>query len=447
MLSKSENEHLTDLLTEIIHKHKTGTPIGIYSVCSSHPYVLEAAMQQALNDDSLLLIESTSNQVDQFGGYTGMTPGDFVRYARDICERMHFPAERMVLGGDHLGPNVWQDQPAETAMRHAVDQVEAYIRAGYMKIHLDASMRCADDPSDRALETEVIAERAALLCEHSEAAAERISSKPVYIIGTEVPIPGGAQEALDVLKPTNVSDLKATIDITKMTFYKRNLQDAWKRVIAVVVQPGVEFGDDTVAEYDRNSARELTGFISGHNSLVFEAHSTDFQRQKSLQEMVEDHFAVLKVGPWLTFAMREAVFSLASIEQEMSSIRKGWTLSQIRPVLESVMQQHPGHWMKHYHGEKEAQAFARRYSYSDRIRYYWPMHEVHQALHRLIQNLSSYTIPGTLLSQYLPAQYWAVREKIIQASPEDLIRHKIREVLQMYASATGQTRSYAGSYS
>ncbi|NQT23813.1 D-tagatose-bisphosphate aldolase, class II, non-catalytic subunit [candidate division KSB1 bacterium] len=428
------------MLKEIINTHKQGKPVGIYSVCSSNPYVMEAAMQQAQKDDSVLLIESTSNQVDQFGGYTGMKPVDFVDYVKKCSKRMQFPFERIILGGDHLGPNVWQDQSAEKAMSFALEQVEAYVKAGYSKIHLDSSMRCADDPGDNgsALSTETIAERAALLCERSEKAAIDQTSKPVYIIGTEVPVPGGAHEDLDVLKPTSIIDLAETIEITKEAFYNKHLEAAWDRVIAVVVQPGVEFSDTTVVEYDPNSAKELSLFIIQNEQMVFEAHSTDYQRKESLREMVEDHFAILKVGPALTYAMREAVFALASIEEELNPLRKAWTLSRIRVALENIMLENPKYWVKHYHGNEDDQGFARKYSYSDRIRYYWPIPEIETALTQLVKNLSTIEIPLTLLSQTMPNQYWAVRNGLIKASPEDLIRHKVGEVLQMYASATEQ---------
>lgn len=54
-----------------------GNPFSLYSVCSAHPLVLKAAVDQALADQSPLLVEATSNQVNQFGGYTGMRPAAF----------------------------------------------------------------------------------------------------------------------------------------------------------------------------------------------------------------------------------------------------------------------------------------------------------------------------------------------------------------------------------
>ena len=429
---------MNDNLIKIIEAHKSGKSIGICSICSSNRYVLEAAIMQAKKDSTDLLIESTSNQVDQLGGYSGMTPRNFVAYVSGICEKTDFPFERVILGGDHLGPNVWRNQPAKQAMNLAKDQIKAYVEAGYTKIHLDTSMCCADDPGDEdsALKTEIIAERTAELCHVSEQASNDNQNKPLYIIGTEVPMPGGAQEKLNELMPTSVDDLKETIEITQKAFYAKNLHSAWERVIGVVVQPGVEFDESDVIEYDRKKARHLSQFIEYHNHLVFEAHSTDYQPREKLKEMVADHFAILKVGPALTFAFREAIFALAQMEQEYFAGRRQVTPSNVLTVIAKVMRENPKHWQQHYHGDEAELQFARKYSFSDRIRYYWPNPKIDHALKNLINNLKENPLPLSLLSQYLPNQYWALRNGEIWNDSEDLIHHKIGEILKHYAYAT-----------
>ena len=431
---------MNDVLIKIIDAHKSGQSVGICSVCSANRYVLEAAMVQAKANNTGLLIESTSNQVDQFGGYSGMMPQDFVTYVSKIAGKMNFPVKRVILGGDHLGPNVWQNQAAEQGMNLARDQIKAYLEAGYTKIHLDTSMRLADDPGGEgsALDTAIIAERAADLCSLAEQIGEKNSSKPRYVIGTEVPIPGGAREDLSELMPTSVAELEQTIEITRKAFYARNLRSAWDRVIAVVVQPGVEFDDSHVIEYDRTKARPLSKFIENFDQILYEAHSTDYQRKEKLKQMVEDHFAILKVGPALTFSFREAVFALAQMEQEYFATKHGFANSDILTVIERVMTEKPDYWRKHYFGDKAARQFARKYSFSDRIRYYWFDPEVDRSLKKLINNLKENPLPLSLLSQYLPNQYWAVRAGEIRNDPEDLIHHKIGEILKDYAYATDQ---------
>ena len=194
---------MSRLLLDTVRRHKGGETAGVYSVCSAHPFVLEAAVLQTMEDGGYLLVEATSNQVDQLGGYTGMKPTDFRGLVLDIAGRHGLPEERIVLGGDHLGPNRWQGLPSEEAMAHADDLIEAYVSAGFSKIHLDCSMPCADDHG--ALGDEVVASRAARLAAVAEGAAmqARGSSDLLYVVGTEVPVPGGAHEMLEKLTPTS----------------------------------------------------------------------------------------------------------------------------------------------------------------------------------------------------------------------------------------------------
>lgn len=414
-------------LLEIVAAQKRGQARGIPSVCSANPWVLAAACQQARQ--SPLLVEATCNQVNQFGGYTGMTPQDFADFIHNILESNGLPFDRLILGGDHLGPSPWQDESAASAMHKAAEMVEAYVYAGYTKIHLDASMPCVDDAASRPLPPEVSASRAADLC----AAAETVAgtSKPVYVIGTEVPVPGGARAGHEGLVVTDPDEARQTIDLFRQTFEQRGLDGAWVRVIALVVQPGVEFGADEIHTYDREKARGLSRMIESVPGMVYEAHSTDYQLPVHLKQLVEDHFAILKVGPALTFAFREAVFALAHIEREWLA-GKGVVLSNLVETAEQVMLAEPKDWQKYYPGTPIEQAFARKYSRSDRIRYYWPRPDLQTALQRLFANLSNCPAPLSLLSQYLPAQYARVRQGMLENTPQALVQDRIRNVLREY---------------
>lgn len=425
----------------VVERNRRKEPVGIYSVCSANVWVLEAAMRQALADQSVLSIESTSNQVNQFGGYTGMTPAQFEAFVRSIAQRVGFPEEQILLGSDHLGPYPWRKEPAKTALEKACGLVRDSVLAGYTKIHLDASMACGDDASE-ALDAEVIGERAAIIGEVAEKTRAELpadSPAPLYIIGTEVPTPGGEQGPGEPPAVTRVEDAQTTLDTFRAAFVKHGIEDAWQRVVGLVVQPGVEFGDDTVFGYDRNQARSLVDHLPKSPVLVYEAHSTDYQSPAALRELVEDHFAILKVGPWLTFAFREAVFALSAIERELLVNRGGVTLSRVPEALEKAMLANPAYWRPYYHGDESDLHFARRYSYSDRSRYYWPDPGVQQELKTLVANLSANTPPVTLLSQYLPEQYDAVRAGTIRNDPASLIDDRIRKVLRIYAEACGNT--------
>jgi D-tagatose-1,6-bisphosphate aldolase subunit GatZ/KbaZ len=440
--TQSRSVSSTERLAALLQENHDGRAVGVYSICSANRYVLEAGMHQAQQDRSLLLIESTSNQVNQFGGYTGQTPSDFARFVRGLAGANGFPEERIVLGADHLGPHVWRQESAEAAIEKACELARESVLAGYTKIHLDASMPCADDAGDRnrPLRDEVVSERAARICRAAEAAHETSPAhlpKPIYVIGTEVPIPGGELQATGAPEITKLQDLERTIEIAKSTFARHGLHSAWKRTVAIVVQPGVEFGNDAVFAYDPSQTASLTRFAREGWQGIYEAHSTDYQSGTALGKMVADHFAILKVGPWLTFAFREAVFALAAMEEEWFSGRSNVQLSRVRETLEQAMLRNPTHWRSYYQGDENALRLARKYSYSDRARYYWPQPEVDAALERMLANLSMEKLPVSLISQYLPQQAAMMREGRLGFAPAQWIGSKIEEVLRLYAAACG----------
>ncbi len=416
----------------IVQQHKSGQQTGIYSVCSAHPLVIEAALRQALDNNSLILIEATSNQVDQFGGYTGMTPADFYQYVIALANKLEFPIEKLILGGDHLGPNRWQDQNADVAMANADVLIEHYVAAGFKKIHLDCSMSCADDPIP--LTDEIVAERAARLAVIAENTAIKCfgSSDIVYVVGTEVPVPGGAAEELSTVEVTHPEAARKTLECHRAAFEKAGVGSCFQRVIGLVVQPGVEFDHTGIIDYQSEKAQALSQVVNDYPHLVFEAHSTDYQTDNAYKQLVNDHFAILKVGPALTFAMREGLYSLCDIENTMYPAEQR---SCLREKMEQLMCDSPNFWQKYYHGDAAQQRFARVYSFSDRIRYYWPEPTIVAAINTLFSNLSQKTIPLPLLSQFLPHQFHQVREGQVAATPEMLVIAKIREVLSTYAAA------------
>jgi D-tagatose-1,6-bisphosphate aldolase subunit GatZ/KbaZ len=418
-------------LADTVSRHKAGEAVGIYSVCSAHPTVVEAAMVQAAADNSYVLIEATSNQVDQFGGYTGMRPPDFRDMVLAIADERDFPRERVVLGGDHLGPNRWQHETASAAMDNADTLIAAYVEAGYAKIHLDCSMPCADDPT--VLDDEIVAQRTARLMRIAEDAAHRTGAgAPMYVIGTEVPVPGGAHETLGTLTPTPADRARRTIAAHRAAFEEQGLDDVWPRVMALVVQPGVEFDHLHVIDYQRDATVELRHVLDDEDHLVFEAHSTDYQRPAQLRELVEDHWAVLKVGPGLTFAMREALFGLALIENELLPRT---SRSNLIEVIERRMLAEPAQWQGYYEGDPQTQRMARRYSYSDRLRYYWADAEVDGARRTLLANLDRVGIPMPLISQFLPYQYDRIRAGELEPVAQSLVIDRVRDAMRPYARA------------
>ncbi len=418
-------------LLEVTRRHRGGVPVGIYSVCSAHPLALRAALEHARDMGSHALIEATSNQVNQEGGYTGLKPAQFRTRVLELADACGLARERVLLGGDHLGPNPWQSLPSEEALKRAGVMVSEYVTAGYRKIHLDCSMACAGDPP--VLTDPIVAARATQLCAQAEAAWRRSGGEPpVYVIGTEVPVPGGAREALGELAVTEPEAAAATVEAHRQAFSERGLHEAWERVIALVVQPGVEFDHDRVVQYQPQKARRLSAALAAIPNLVFEAHSTDYQPEAALGALVRDHFAILKVGPAVTFALREAVWALDRIDREWRGEAQA---ARVRETALEAMREDPRHWRAYYHESGRALDLQLEYSLSDRIRYYWPEPRVSAALERLDAAFRAHNPPLGLLSQYLPMAYEAVRAGAIAPRMTEMVVHHIRHILAQYTRA------------
>jgi D-tagatose-1,6-bisphosphate aldolase subunit GatZ/KbaZ len=251
---------------------------------------------------------------------------------------------------------------------------------------------------------------------------------PVYVIGTEVPTPGGATHSLDHISPTSASAALKTIDTHRRVFTEEGLADAFERAIALVVQPGVEFGHESVVQYNPAAARQLAHVLDTEPQFVFEAHSTDYQAPGNLSQLVSDGFAILKVGPALTFALREALYGLDCIAAELDA---DYGQRPLKAAMETLMVSEPGFWQGHYPGPSAEQAVLRHYSLSDRIRYYWPHPYVQVAVQRLTDTLRDRVIPQTLLSQFLPLDL--AHEG--SATADSLIEAAITRVLDDYAAA------------
>ncbi len=433
---------MNDPLAPLVNRHRGGESVGITSVCSANPLVLEATMREAARDGDggaagaggdggtgrLVLVEATSNQVNQDGGYTGMRPVDFRQLVHRAASAAGVSADRVLLGGDHLGPNPWRDRPAEEAMARAEEMVRGYAAAGFTKIHLDCSMACGGDASPPG--DALVSQRAARLARVAEEASEGRAIS--YVIGTEVPVPGGAAEAIEELEPTSAAAARATLRAHHEAFARADLDEVWPRVRGLVVQPGVEFDEWSVVDYAPERTAQLQGVLADEPGLVFEAHSTDYQTPEHLAALVRDHWAILKVGPGLTFGLREALFALEAIEQELLAEAER---SRLRATLEERMLAHPDYWDRYYGGDEATRRLARVYSLSDRLRYYWPDPEVEGAVQRLLANLAAVEIPLPLLATWLPLEYPRVREGTLAPEPRALALDHVGTVLRDYRRA------------
>ncbi len=427
-------------LQEMMDRRRQGEKCGIPSYCTANELVLEECLIRAKELGEPVLIEATANQSNQFGGYTGMKPADFYQKVLAMAKEIGVPENQVILGGDHLGPLTWQDKPEAEAMALSEELVYQYTLAGFTKIHLDTSMKVADDP-EGALSTETVARRGVRLYQVCMKAYNELlktkpdAMRPVFIIGSEVPIPGGAQEAEDSLAVTKPEAFEETVRTYKAAFAAAGIPEGWSDVIAVVVQPGVEFGDEQVFLYNRDAAKDLCAKLADYPEVIFEGHSTDYQSANCLRDMVEDGIAILKVGPAITYGLREALFSLSMMERELVPAAEQ---AYFIETLEQVMTENPNNWKKHYHGNFKQLGLARKYSYSDRCRYYMGDEKVVTAIENLFTNLTKYPIPMNMLHQYMPIQYEKVRSGKLSLSPKALALDGVAQFMADYEYAAGQ---------
>ena len=372
---------MVEVLRDIIARNRAGGAVAIPSVCSAHPDVLEASLRLARRLGRPVVVEATSNQVNQEGGYTGMRPADFIAYLHGIADGIGADRDAILFGGDHLGTQVWRKGAADQAMDKARRLVADYVAAGFTKIHLDCSEGCAGEPAQ--LDDALTAERSADLAR----VCLDVAPDLMFVIGTEVPPPGGARVDEDGDIPaTTPQAARATLDAHDAAFGEM------KQLIGgLVVQPGVEFSPTAVHHLPMARDPALKEAIAHRPTVCLEAHSTDYQHDTAYPRLAELGFAFQKVGPALTFAYRKALYAL-------DQLRK--TKGALADAVEAAMLANPVYWQGHYGGDAEAVKQQRHFGLADRVRYYWPVASVQAAVTDLLAEIDDRIAEKDLITAF-----------------------------------------------
>ncbi len=403
---------MTDALRDIIARNRAGDRVAIPSVCSAQPDVLRASLAMAQRLDKQIVIEATSNQVNQDGGYTGMTPADFIRFVHDLADDAGADRDRIIFGGDHLGPQAWRHMDVQTAMAKAEVMVRDYVAAGFGKIHLDCSEGCAGEPAQ--LTDEITAERSARLAALCCATGDDL----LFVVGTEVPPPGGARMDDDGdIAPTHPAAARATLAAHDAAF-----GDMAPLIGGLVVQPGVEFSPTAVHPMPLDRDPHLLDALADHPHICLEAHSTDYQDPSVFVRLADLGFAFQKVGPALTFAYRHALYALDQLRDPKGALQA---------VMETVMVADPSYWQGHYAGDADDLYQQRHFGLADRIRYYWPQPAAHTAV-AYLKNALATTIPDAALTKVFNADVLNRAEALHGTQVQRLIDAQIEIALQPY---------------
>lgn len=407
---------MSEMLRDIIKRNRAGQALAIPSVCSSQADVIRASLMRAQTLDRAVVIEATSNQVNQFGGYTGMRPDEFMAFVLGIARDAGVDRERIQFGGDHLGPQAWRDENSERAMAKAHDLVTAYVEAGFTKIHLDCSEGCAGEAAQ--LDDEVTSERSAELARTCVGLADDL----MFVVGTEVPPPGGARtdESGDIAA-TSPEAARSTLGLHMDKF-----GDMATQIGGLVVQPGVEFSPMKIHHLPLDKDPKLIQAIVDWPSVCLEAHSTDYQHPSVFPRLARLGFAFQKVGPALTLAYRQALYSLDIVRSFSSGGDR-----KLSAAMETAMLANPRYWQGHYHGDDEQLRQQRHYGLADRIRYYWPVLSVQAAVQQLVDDLP-HRIPDPILWQVFCPTVLERAEDLTGTQIERLVRAQIQIALDPY---------------
>jgi D-tagatose-1,6-bisphosphate aldolase subunit GatZ/KbaZ len=407
---------MTNILRDIIQRNRAGHTVAIPSVCSSQPDVILASLLRAQTLDRHIVIEATSNQVNQDGGYTGMRPADFMAFVHRIARDAGVDRERIQFGGDHLGPQAWRSENPDVALAKAHALVAGYVQAGFTKIHLDCSEGCAGEPAQ--LDDAITSGRSADLAR----TCANLSDDLMFVVGTEVPPPGGARtdESGDIA-PTSPDAARATLAAHMDVF-----GDLASQIGGLVVQPGVEFSPMQIHHLPVTKDPKLIAAIAQWPDVCLEAHSTDYQHPEVFKRLAELGFAFQKVGPALTLAYRQVLYALDIIRSITAGADR-----MLMQTLEGAMLDDPRYWQGHYHGDAAQLKLQRHFGLADRIRYYWPVADVQTAVSQLIADMSD-PIPDPVLWQLFSQPVLDRAEQLTGTQVQRLIHAQIQLALDPY---------------
>ena len=385
------------------------------SFCSSNFDVLKSIMIFAKYQNFPVLIESTSNQVNQYGGYSGLKPFQFEKKIRRLAKFIKLNNKSLMIGGDHLGPLPWKDLDEATAMKNSKKLVKDCLKAKYEKIHIDTAIICR---GEKKIDRHTVIQR----CDEILSVFSKKDFDNVFlVIGTEVPFAGGGHAIKS--SPTTFESIKEEIDLYSTILKK-------KKKFALVIEPGIGFGNFSVIQAKlKNFGKRL--IFSKKNNFVYEAHSSDYQKISSLKKLVKNNFKFLKIGPELTYFYAKSIFKMEEFEKK--SYKNNF--SNIKNIILKEMKNNNSYWIDYYKAKKKKLDNLKFNSYLDRLRYYWSSKNILNSKKKLFININKINKKKFIRYTDFKEKDLILKEKLKLNNSEFIIYKSIEPILKRYYSA------------
>ncbi|MCD6577344.1 MAG: class II D-tagatose-bisphosphate aldolase, non-catalytic subunit [Anaerolineaceae bacterium] len=425
----------TSWLMDIVEANRRGEKKGIYAVESQNPTVQEAYLRQALSNGSPALFEISADRLDLRGQNGRIHPDDFIGKVKRVAVKVGYPRDRLFFSVHGVSPSLCQGESIESTLRKTRAFISSIIHSGFNILEICAGIPLKEDPEGQLLPPEAITAREAEFYQAAEDAAASLpdEKKPLYVLGVH-PEQGMIE---DKRNRAHKKDVEIRFDQFSQTARSAGLPEIEGRLLAVRVFLGPGYDSERVIPYDLSLLEELGECAHEGKPVMLEALKTDYQPQSVLDQLVEKHFALLSVGLELTYTMREALFSMAVMENETMIGKPGVYMSNFIIELDRAMLSAPQHWQKYYTGNGFEQLIARKYSLYDRSRFFLENKDVRKMKKRLFDNLEKYPVPLTVLRQFMPRQYERVAAGELENKPNALMMDAVGYALKRYSRACG----------
>lgn len=368
-----KTEHILEVMEQ--RKAATGVPMTLFAACPNSLSVIKASFRAAKRNNAPIYFATTLNQVDNDGGYTGMTQAEFTKILAREAAAVNYTGP-YVVAIDHGGPWLKDKQTLEKyTLEQAMDGVkksyEAAILAGYDLIHVDPTVDITL-PKGEIINIHVVAQRTVELIKHAEDFRKAHNMPPIsYEVGTEE-VHGGLAD--DKTFDTFLTDLKAGLAAAGMP-------DIWP--IFIVGKVGTDLHTTL---FDAEVARKLTNKVRPYGSYIKGHYSDDVDNP---QDYPTSGMGAANVGPEFTMCEYKALMELEQLELADANCKDKSGMSQA--LLNAVHDS--GRWKKWLRGEEvgkdllECTKERQEWLVQTCCRYIWQNKEVLDARQKLYDNL------------------------------------------------------------